>query len=256
MDRQRSTSTRGSGGLEERPREEERALALGRPLAAAEHATLDAFAFLLRDANTRFNLTSVHDPAGIERRHLLESLTLVRWLEDRGALPPGAMVVDVGSGGGLPGIPLAVVRPDLKITLLEATRKKADFLQETASRLTLERVTVLAARAEEAGHSPDHRERYDLAVARAVAPLAALAELTLPLVRTGGRLAAVKGSRVAEEVAGARTAIERCGGQIERIEPLVTASGDPLFVVLAVKVAPTPPGLPRRPGMPAKRPLH
>lgn len=206
-------------------------------------------------ANAAFNLTAIRDPAEIERRHILESLALAPALERQGLLTPDSAVIDIGSGGGLPGIPLAILRPDLHLTLLEATRKKADFLREMAHVLGLERVDVLAMRAEAAGHDPTHRERYDLAVARAVAPLDVLAELALPLVRAGGALVAVKGARVEQEVATARAALRRCGGDDARIIPY-QGGGTELTLVLCRKVAPTPAELPRRAGMPAKRPLR
>ena len=132
--------------------------ALGRPLDGARLELLRAYAERLAAANARTNLTAVRDPHGIERRHIHESLALARLLEDAGLLPTGATVIDVGSGGGVPGIPLAIARPDLRVTLLEATGKKAAFLQETATTLGLERVAVLAARAEDDGCYPAHRE--------------------------------------------------------------------------------------------------
>lgn len=231
-------------------------MALGRLPGDAQLDVLRSYAGLLARANKRMNLTAVRDSAAIERRHLLESLALVRLVEAAGVLPAGARVVDVGSGGGLPGIPLAIVRPDIQVTLLDAIRKKAAFLREATAALGLANVDVLAERAEEAGRDPATRERFDLATARAVAPLDALAELTLPLVRVGGSVAAIKGSHVSEELAAASAAITRCGGRLERVEPLGPAGAEPLSVVLIAKVAPTPPDLPRRPGIPAKRPLR
>src|SRR5579884_2294056 len=230
--------------------------ALGRPLTEGQRASLRAYAALLAAENARVNLTAVRSPAEIERRHLLESLALARLLEAHGALLEGGDLVDVGSGGGLPGIPLAIVRPGLRVTLLEATGKKAAFLEAAARDLRLTNIAVLTARAEEAGRDPAFRERFDLATARAVAPLAVLAELALPLVRPGGLLAAVKGSRVHEEVAAGRPAVARCGGRIDAVEPLPLTGAPALAVVLVAKVSPTPADLPRRPGIPAKRPLR
>ena len=229
--------------------------ALGRPLTVDQERLLRVYARLLAAAATHLNLTAVRDPAGIERRHLVESLALVRVLEAEAALPEGGSAIDVGSGGGLPGIPLAVVRPDLRVTLLEATGKKAAFLSEALTALGLTEVSVIAARAEAVGHDPAWRERFDLALARAVAPLNTLVELTLPLVAVGGRMAAVKGSRVHDELTAAAAAIRRCGGRLEGVEHLPVTDESPLSVVLIVKAQPTPPQFPRRSGMPAKRPL-
>jgi 16S rRNA (guanine527-N7)-methyltransferase len=161
----------------------------------------------------------------------------------------------VGSGGGLPGIPLAIARPDARVTLLEATGKKAAFLERAARGLGLDNVRVLTARAEEAAHDSRERERYDVVVARAVAPLPALVELTLPFVRVGGVLAAVKGSRAEQETAEGEGAVRRCGGGEVQSRSL-SADTPALRLLLIPKVSPTPPELPRRPGMPVKRPLR
>ncbi len=229
---------------------------LGRSLDRRAYDRLATFAALLTEASSRLNLTAVRDPDSVQRRHLLESLALARLLTESGVIGEDTRIVDIGSGGGVPGIPLAVACPLLSVTLLEATGKKATFLQETVSALGLSRVDVLAARAEDAGHDPARRERYDVAVARAVASLDVLAELALPFVRVGGWLAAVKGSRAREEIATAGAALARCGGSQERLLPLPSGDDSPLSVVLVRKVRPTPTELPRRAGMPAKRPIR
>jgi len=228
-----------------------------------DDALLRRYRDLLLEANATLNLTAVRDAGAIDRRHIAESLAVVRALEEAGRLPRGASAIDVGSGGGLPGIPLAIARPDVAVTLLEATAKKAAFLERAVRELDLTNVRVIAARAEEAAREPGERERYDLALARAVAPLATLAELTLPFVRVGGALAAVKGSRAEEELAAAAGALRRCGGGEAVVLPLPgagegppDATAPPIRLLVVPKVAPTPPELPRRPGMPAKRPLR
>ncbi len=228
----------------------------GRPLDESQRALLARYVDRLVVATATLNLTAVRDIPGVYRRHIAESLAFLRLLEEQGVLPTGARVIDIGSGGGLPGIPMAIARPDLHVTLLEAVAKKAAFLRDTVTALELPHVDVLATRAEEAGRDSAHRERYDVAVARAVAPLNVLAELALPFVRPGGWLAAVKGSRVHEEVTEAQAALHRCGGRVGTVLPLPTKVGVPLSVVLVRKERPTPPELPRRPGMPAKRPLR
>ncbi|MFN8558291.1 MAG: 16S rRNA (guanine(527)-N(7))-methyltransferase RsmG [Dehalococcoidia bacterium] len=269
--------------------------ALGRAPDPAQLEQLRRYVRLLLTASARLNLTAVQDPAAVEQRHVAESLALVRLLEQVNLLPAGGALIDVGSGGGLPGLPVAIVRPDLRVTLLDATGKKVAFLRETAAALGLGNVTPLHARAEDAGRDAAWRERFDVATARAVAPLATLVELLLPFVAVGGVAAAVKGARAAEEVATATGAIARCGGRLSRVasrgigEPGVpqpppnggaapetpgaavaaadgrwdrdglrvpTGGGEALTVVLIAKVAPTPPDLPRRAGVPAKRPLR
>jgi 16S rRNA (guanine527-N7)-methyltransferase len=229
---------------------------LGRPLAPAQRATLEQYRDLLLAANQRLNLTAVRDRAGVEQRHIIESLALVGLLEQLGLLQAGCTIIDVGSGGGLPGIPLAIVAPAARVTLLEATGKKAAFLREATATLQLATVRVVTARAEEAGQDTAHREQYDLALARAVAPLDTLAELTLPLVRLGGGVAAVKGARVGEEIEAARAAVARCGGRVAGVKTRILPSGETLLTVILTKAAATPPELPRRPGIPARRPLR
>jgi 16S rRNA (guanine527-N7)-methyltransferase len=157
--------------------------------------------------------------------------------------------IDVGSGGGMPGLPLKLARPDLAVTLLEADQRKAAFLVHASAALGLDGVPVLAERAETVAHGP-HRESFDLAVCRALAPMPVLAELCLPFVRVGGRLLAMK---VSVESAG--RALEALGGGQPRVVPAPTRARPRGVVVDVPKVRPTPPGYPRRPGLPARRPL-
>jgi 16S rRNA (guanine527-N7)-methyltransferase len=170
-------------------------------------------------------------------------------------LPPGPQrIIDVGSGGGLPGLPLRLARPELSLTLLEANQRKAAFLIQAAARLQLEDVVVVAQRAEEAGHDPRHREAYDFALARALASMPVLVELCLPFVAVGGRLLAMKTNAV-EEAASARGAIARLGGELVAISTAASAARKLGEVVVIEKVRPTPTEFPRRPGVPGRRPL-
>lgn len=163
-------------------------------------------------------------------------------------------LIDVGSGGGLPGLPLKIARPDLEVTLLEANHRKAAFLVQAAAQLRLEGVQVLNERAEVAGHDARHRERYDVAAARALAPLNVLAELCLPFVRIGGRLLAMKASLDAE-LDAARPAIGLLGGGRPELVQAPSAARTHGKVVVVEKLAPTPARYPRRPGVPVRRPL-
>jgi len=189
----------------------------------------------------RLNLTTVpRDQAWA--RHVEESLALLAVADPA----PGATIVDIGSGAGLPGIPVAVVRPDLEVTLLEADARRSGFLVHVCGLLGLARVRVVTARAETAGHDPAMREQFDLAVSRATAAAPALCELALPLVRVGGRLAALVGD-AATAARLARGAADVCGGGPPR--PLTSS-------VLGVdKLRPTPDDYPRRAGLPGRRPL-
>ncbi len=158
-------------------------------------------------------------------------------------------LVDVGSGGGMPGLPLKIARPDLRVVLVEADRRKAAFLAHAAAELDLD-VEVVAERAETVGQGP-RRESFDVAACRALAPLPVLAELCLPLVRVGGRLLAMKGPL--REDAGAVAVLG--GGPVE-VVPAPSTARQRGVVVVVPKVAPTPPVYPRRPGVPARRPLR
>ena len=162
-------------------------------------------------------------------------------------------LVDVGSGGGLPGLPLKIAHPDLEVTLIEADQDKAAFLVQAAARLDLRGVEVLAVRAEDAGRDPRYREAFDVAVARALAPMPTLVELCLPLVRVGGRLLAQKTEK--EDVARAASAVELLGGRLGAAIGAASRARASGVIVVVDKVGPTPRAYPRRPGLPSRKPL-
>jgi 16S rRNA (guanine527-N7)-methyltransferase len=226
------------------------------PLGQAQIALLDEYAERLLAANLRAGLTSGRTSREqLYGRHMAESLTLLVLLRKAGIeLSPA---IDIGSGGGLPGIPMAIAEPGLRITLLEATRKKADFLQELTGSLGLDSVEVVNERAETAAHYPERREKYALAVARAVAPFPVVLEYALPFLRSGGILAAPKGSGVHREVADSLRALQLLGGTVDSLRSLVVAGWEgPLqTAVLVRKTGETPAEYPRRTGVPARRPL-
>ncbi len=202
----------------------------------------------------RANLTAITDPQEVEARLFLESLSCAA------ALPvaAGQRLIDVGSGGGFPGLPLAIAFETLDVTLLEATGRKVRFLEHAVSQLSLTNVSVIHGRAEDLAHEAAHRERYDIAAARALAPLPVLAELCLPFVRTGGVLIAPRGADAASEAAGAARALAALGGSARGIiappDPAMPIAAGHCLVVMR-KDAPTPPAYPRRAGVPARRPL-
>lgn len=234
---------------------------LGIPLTDDQLGLYQIYYETLIEWNQRINLTRITDCEEIQTKHFLDSLScwevIARaWNVSARETEVGFQAIDVGSGGGFPGVALKIALPALRLTLLEATGKKAEFLQILVERLGLADVTVVKARAEEVGQSPDQRERYDLALARALAEMAALAELTLPLVRVGGLVIAQKGEYPATEVEAARRAIHTLGGQVKEIVPAaIPGLDDARHLVVLEKVSPTPSKYPRRPGMPAKRPL-
>lgn len=203
----------------------------------------------------RASLTAVRDSESIQSRHFLESLALLVALEEIGAL--GERAIDIGTGAGFPGLPIKIVRPQLRLTLLEATGKKAAFLERLVQRLRLREVTVVHGRAEELAHDPAHRQAYDLALARALSPLPTLVELALGFLRRGGFLAAPKGSRAPREVREAAAALAACGGAVHTVRSLhLPGAGIAPTLVVIRKVSDTPERFPRRPGIPAKRPLR
>jgi len=205
----------------------------------------------LRRWNTRANLTAILDEHAIMTRHFLDSLRCaLSWGEQPSSL------ADVGSGAGFPGLPLKLLCPAVNLTLIESVAKKADFLRHLVAELGLTGVTVLAARAEQVGRDPHHRERYDVVTARAVADLAVLAEYCLPLCRVTGRFLAPKGGDITAEVARARNAVERLGGRIFAVEPVELPGVEPRTLVVITKVTPTPDAYPRATGIPAKRPIR
>ena len=161
----------------------------GLDLPPAQWTAFQQYADLLHTWNQRFNLTAVRDLDEIWRRHFLDSLTCLRVM--RGT--PLQRVIDVGTGAGFPGLALKIVQPDMHLTLVESVGKKAEFCAEVVRVLGLENVNIQTARAEELGKNPQHREQYDWAVARAVAPLPILAAYFLPLVKVGGQMLAQKG---------------------------------------------------------------
>lgn len=175
------------------------AQALGVALDDAQLGRFAAFMDALLDWNERVNLTSITDPEGIAALHFADSLTCLAATE----VPGGAAIIDIGTGAGLPGVPIALARTDVCVTLLEATRKKCQFLEHAVSVLPLPDSRVVCDRAESAGRDPQLRESFDIAVIRAVAEYAAAAELTLPFLRVGGVALIMKGPLADEELARA-----------------------------------------------------
>jgi 16S rRNA (guanine527-N7)-methyltransferase len=182
-----------------------RLTAIGVDVDVTALARLGDYLARLLAMNEQMNLTAIEDPAAAWEKHVLDALTLVPLLAEIGA---GSRLVDVGSGGGLPGVPLAVARPDLRVTLVEATQKKAAFLAAVAGALGLANVTVRAARAEQLA-AGELRGAFDVVTARAVGRLVTLVPLTAPLARTGGLVLLVKGQRADEEVVEATRVIEQ-----------------------------------------------
>lgn len=223
----------------------------GIELKPEQHAQLNQYLDLLTEANQRMNLTRIVDRASAELLHIADSLTLLPFL------PPGAVrIADVGSGGGVPGIPLAIARPDAHFTLIEATKKKALFLTETVATLQLSNVRVHADRAEESGQYSGLRAKFDAAVCRAVGTTDWIAEWCLPLVKVGGKMLAMKGPKVSEELPLAESAIRRVGGGPATIHGSGVDSLGGHVILEIGKVGATPSAYPRSPTFAKGAPLR
>ena len=219
----------------------------GVPVTAEQAALLDRYAALLVEYNEKVNLTAITDPQGIEDKHFIDSLLLAAQPEAQGRL------VDVGTGAGFPGVVAKLYRPELRLTLLEPTGKRLDFLRWACGELGVE-AEFLKERAEEAARK-QWRERFDTATARAVARLNKLAEYCLPLVRVGGYFLAMKAESAAEELQEARPAIERLGGEVVALRRFSLPEGDERGIIIVKKISQTPTVYPRNGGKIAKSPL-
>jgi len=206
--------------------------------------------------NKRVNLTKIVEWEAVQVQHFLDSLTCALVLPAAAYTTPYA-IIDVGAGAGFPGLPLKIFLPHARLTLVESVRKKAAFLRHVVDALGLANVAVLNVRAEEAGRDPNHRGRYNLAVCRAVAALATLVEYCLPLLWPRGIMVALKGRKVEKDVAAAGAALEALSGRLREVRPVdLPGLEGPRHLVVVEKVWPTPERYPRRPGLPAKRPLR
>lgn len=223
---------------------------LGVDLEDGDEVRLREYLRLLLEENRRVNLTAIRDPEEAWRRHILDGLSLVGPLVSFASDDRPLRVADLGSGGGVPGLVLACVLPGVEFTLIEATGKKARFLEQAAAALGVGNVSVVAERAETIGRAAAHRGRFDVVLARAVGPLRVLLELAMPLLRDGGVLLAVKGARASEEVAASRKALHALHAVVTSMRRTETGT-----IVVVEKSRPTPKKYPRSPGVPSSRPL-
>lgn len=202
--------------------------------------------------NQKFNLTAIRDSEGIRVKHFLDSFSCVlAWKAN-----PPAHLIDVGTGAGFPGIPLKILYPSMQVTLVESVGKKAAFCQHVIDVLRLDGVEILNARAEDVGQNPRHREKYDWALARAVANLRVLSEYLLPLVKVGGTMLAQKGESGPAEAQSAEHAMRLLGGKLQQLIPLTLPGvAEERYLVLVDKFHATPPKYPRKAGTPYREPL-
>lgn len=214
------------------------------------------FRDLLLGWNERINLTAIKDPVEVERKLFLDALHMVPAIQE--SVPAGrtASLIDIGTGAGFPGLPLAIALPEIDFTLLDSTNKKLIFITAVVDELGLKNVETLHGRAEEIGHDFVYRARFDLATARAVASLPTLIELTTPLLRERGRAFFPKSADIENELAEGERACTMLGAQIVS-SSILPHKGDEQVTRLVIldKLEPTPMRFPRRAGLPAKEPL-
>lgn len=211
----------------------------------------DKYAQMLVETNKTLNLTAITEPDEIVSKHFVDCLSVFKFVD----FPTGAKVIDVGTGAGFPGVVLLIARPDLNITLLDSTKKRLGFVESVVSGLGLA-ADIVHMRAEEAGKTAEHRERYDIALARAVANMQTITEYCLPFVKTGGVFAAMKGAKAAQELAAAQGAVKKLGGQIlDSAEFTLPFCGE-RTILKVKKISQTPPKYPRPSAQISKKPLE
>jgi 16S rRNA (guanine527-N7)-methyltransferase len=225
---------------------------LGIQLSALQSNQFTTYEQELVSWNERFNLTAIRDLEGIHNKHFIDSLSCTMAFTDS----PPARLIDIGTGAGFPGIPLKILFPSMSLTLVDSVGKKVEFCRHVVETLKLERVEVLQARAEELGQSPKHREKYDWAVARAVANLPTLIEFLLPLTRVGGGVLAQKGESGLAEAHASEKVVQILGGRLRQLRKVnIPGVVEDRYLIIIDKVAPTPSQYPRRVGVPSKKPL-
>ncbi|MCW6038214.1 16S rRNA (guanine(527)-N(7))-methyltransferase RsmG [Spirulina subsalsa FACHB-351] len=222
----------------------------------AQKAQCETFYQILLAQNKTLNLTRITDPLEFLEKHIWDSLAGLWHLPPSLVIPTAAQVIDIGTGGGFPGVPMAITYPDYAITLLDSTQKKVLFLQSLIEQLSLSSVEAIASRAEEMGQNPQHRETYDLAVLRAVSSPASCLEYALPLLKIGGIALLYRGQWSEEEAALLEQIAPQLGGQAIATIPYETPLTHSIrHAVYLQKIHPTPPQFPRRVGVPQQRPL-
>lgn len=205
---------------------------------------------LLMEWNQKINLTAITEPEEIILKHFVDSLTIEKYINK------GAVIADVGTGAGFPGIPLKIYRKDIKIVLVDALNKRLNFLNEVIRELKLENIETIHNRAEEFGRNKEYREKFDIATSRAVANLATLSEYLIPLVKEEGKCICMKGSDVEEELENSKKAIKILGGIISDIDGFSLPNTDmKRNIIIIKKIEKTPNKYPRKPGVPAKEPI-
>lgn len=203
---------------------------------------------LLLEWNEKMNLTAIINPDEIIVKHFLDSTTILKYisLNDR--------IIDVGTGAGFPGVPINIIT-NCNITLMDSLNKRINFLNEVVRELKLENVTLIHSRAEDLGNNINHREKYDIGISRAVAPLNVLLEYVLPCIKIGGKFICMKGPNIQEEISDSNKALEKLGGKIEKIDEITLEEDAKRSIIVIRKGRHTPKEFPRKAGKPSKEPI-
>lgn len=205
---------------------------------------------ILNEWNKVMNLTNITEPLEVIEKHFIDSLTVLKNVNENDS------IIDVGTGAGFPGIPIKIAYPKSKVTLLDSLNKRIKFLNEVISKLNLEDINTIHGRAEELAHNKKNREKYDIAIARAVAPLNVLSEYLLPFVKIGGHAICMKGSKGKDESKEGENAIRILGGEIKSIKEFKLPNTDIERIIVEIeKNKSTEKRYPRKPGTPSKEPL-
>ncbi|HIK06506.1 MAG TPA: 16S rRNA (guanine(527)-N(7))-methyltransferase RsmG [Trichormus sp. M33_DOE_039] len=222
-----------------------------------QQARLQHLYELILEGNRQLNLTRITEPQEFWEKHLWDSLRGIAPRQQLiSSLEVGASVIDIGTGAGFPGVPIAIVAPNSTITLVDSTRKKMTFIDKILSELALNNAKTLVGRAEEIGQQQQHRENYDMALIRAVGNASVCAEYTLPLLKKGGLAVIYRGTWTQEETTALQDAVQQLGGEIESIEQFVTPLSNSIRHCLYLrKVTTTPAKFPRAVGIPTQKPL-
>ena len=228
----------------------EKASVLGVRFSVEQMEQFYKYMNLLIEWNEKMNLTAIIEPSEIILKHFIDSITILKDIKD------GSTVVDVGTGAGFPGIPLSIMNPTLKITLVDSLNKRLIFLQEVIKELNLKNVELIHARTEEFGRNKKYREKFDIATSRAVANLATLSEYLLPLVKINGQAISMKAGNASQEIEEAQKAIKTLGGHINRIDEFYLPQTDIARTIIIIdKIKETPNQYPRKAGTPLKEPI-
>jgi 16S rRNA (guanine527-N7)-methyltransferase len=232
-----------------------RAAKLGVTITEEQAAVFEAYYRILIDWNRKVNLTAITSEVEVREKHFLDSLTAALAVNFADGYSP-LSVIDVGTGAGFPGLPLKIAFPGIHLTLLEATAKKTQFLDYIVKKFGLQEVQIIVGRAEDAAHQPQHREKYQIVLSRAVASLPALAEIALPFCAPGGLFIAYKKGDILDELQQSGRAVDIMGGRLKEIIPISPdLFDDDRRLIVFEKLKSAPVEYPRRPGMPEKRPL-